>query len=281
MKLALALALLAGCSGFIDDKAASSTLKILRHTSTAAGRLGDVQLARDALPGGIIQLEAFALAYPGHRDFRVMHADSLCQYAIAFVFDDWEDATFTGRDADATRLADRLGPLLDSCVAAQRALLPANWTVETTTRAQVPHVLWLGMAGSVRIALSPLANLPKLPEVKATLTKSATLWPGYHDADAELMLGMLEAAQSAMFRGADGSAWFDKARKLSPPGNLNIDVLYARGVAVAHKDRELFTTTLERVISADMSQWPERRLANEMARMKARRYLAAVDKLIR
>lgn len=285
---------LGGCASFIDDKAASSTLRILTSSTEAAQRQRDPELAREALPGAILQLEAFALAYPGHREFRVMHADALCQYAVAFLFDDWEAAAFANRADDVDRLVDRLTGLLDACVDAQLALLPATWhdayakgpaavaaLLPAMTRAQVPHVLWLGTTGAVRIATAPLQHLATVPAVKAILARCATITPGLRDAEAEVLLGTLEAALSGVFRDRpDGSVYFAQARKLAGEGALAVDVMYARGIAVAHKDRALFTQTLERVIAMDVERWPERRLANELARKKAKRYLAAIDALI-
>ena len=67
---------------------------------------------------------------------------------------------------------------------------------------------------------------------------------------------------------------------MAGPGALIVDVMFARGTAVARKDRALFTSTLEKVLATDPTQWPERRLANELARKKARRYLAAIEKLL-
>jgi hypothetical protein len=84
-----------------------------------------------------------------------------------------------------------------------------------------------------------------------------------------------------MFPGKpDGSAYFDRARQLSGERVLDVEVMFARSVAVARKDRALFTTTLERVAHADIERWPARRLANALAHRKAARYLAAIDVLI-
>lgn len=291
---ALALFALAGCSSFIDDKAASSTLRILSKSTEAAQRQRDPDLAREAMPGGILQLEAFALAYPDRREFRVMHADAVCQYAVAFVFDDWEAAAFANRTEDVDRLGDRLTDLLGSCVDAQLALLPAAWRtaydkgpaalgplLPAMTREQVPHVLWLGTTGAVRIAIAPLQHLSTVPAITAVLTRCAATSPGLRDAEAEILLGTLDAALASVFKDKpDGSAHFERARKLAGEGVLAVDVMYARGVAVAHKDRALFTQTLERVLATDLDKWPDRRLTNALARKKAKRYLAAIDTLI-
>ena len=93
--------------------------------------------------------------------------------------------------------------------------------------------------------------------------------------DAEIMLGTLQAAQARLLGGPDGDALFARARTLAGEGALMVEVMYARGVAVARKDRAEFEAILERVIAADVERWPHRRLANELARRKAARYLAA------
>lgn len=285
-------ALSAGCSGFIQRQAADSTYAILQKSQVAARRQSDVQLAREALPGGIVQLDAFALAYPDHRGFRVMHAEALCQYVTAFVFDDWEDASLAKRP-DAERLARRVENLLGQCVEANLALLPEPWRkarnagadawsaqLATATRAELDALRWLAMSDSLLLALDPIRRLPTLPIMQKTLERVIELAPGSHESDAELVLGTLQAGTSKYFHGPDGSQLFDRARKQQGPGALMVEVMFARAVAVAKSDRALFTATLQRVLDADLAAWPELRLANELAQIKARRYLAAIDQLI-
>jgi hypothetical protein len=288
--IALVLAV-AGCSGFIDKQAASSTYRILGKSVEASRRQADLELARAAVPGGLIQLETFALAYPDHRGFRVLHADALCQFGLAFVFDDWEDAQLAGRTDEATAIATRLDGLLASCVDANLALLPPAYRdahargelaslLPSATVAHARPLIWIASVLAVRIAIEPAAHLGSLPTAIAMLARTAELAPGAHDAQGEIMLGTLEAARARFVAGPDGSARFAAARRALGDGALIVDVMYARAIAVAKQDRALFTSTLERVLVADLARWPERRLSNELARRKARRYLAAADALI-
>lgn len=260
---------------------------------TVAKRQADIELARDAMPGGLMQLQTFALAYPDHQGFKTLNAEASCQYAIGFVFDDWEDAKLTGRTDEADRLARRLGPLLKMCVDANLALLPSAWRdarardpdatialLPSATRAQVPALLWIASADAVELALEPMKHLGKLGMIKAQLATCSKLAPGFHDADAELLLATLTSALSMLPGGSDGAAEFARARKLAGEGALIVDVMMARGVGVARKDRALFESTLQQVLAADVSKWPERRLSNELAKRKARRYLAASQTLL-
>lgn len=282
-----------GCSGFIDRQAATSTYRILEKSMEAARRQPDLELARDAMPGGLMQLEAFSLAYPEHRGFRTLHTDTFCQYAVAFVFDDWEDATLGGRDAEVERLATRLGPLLERCIDANLDRLPSAWRAARdqgsdaviallpgAKREHVPALLWIATASSVRLAIDPLRHFSELAAIQAVLARCSELAPGFHDADAELLLATLVAARSQVFGGDDGSTQFARARELAGEGALIVDVMAARGTAVVRKDRAALEATLARVIATDVSRWPERRLRNELALRKARRYLDAAAVLV-
>ena len=116
--------------------------------------------------------------------------------------------------------------------------------------------------------------------ITTTLERCVALEPGFHGADAELLLGTLAAGRSQFLGGADGEAWFAQARAGAGEGALLVDVMFARGTLVARQDRDQFERTLRAVLAADVTRWPERRLTNELARRKAARYLAAIDRLI-
>ncbi|MDX2088892.1 MAG: TRAP transporter TatT component family protein [Kofleriaceae bacterium] len=285
--------LVTACSGFIDKQAANSTLRILEKSQLAAQRQPDLELAREAMPAGIIQLEAFALAYPSQRAFARMHADALCQYGVGFVFDDWEDADLLGRTEEAARLAPRVVQLARACIDANLALLPPAWStarrqggaawdamIAKATRADVPALLWITTADAVQLAIDPMKGIDKLGSITVALERSIALAPGFRESAAEILLGTLEAGRSQFLGGADGSARFAQARAQLGDSALMPRVMFARGTAVARKDHALFTSTLQAALAVDLTPWPDRRLANELARRKAARYLAAIERLI-
>jgi hypothetical protein len=289
----ITLLLLTGCSSFIEKRAASSTFAILKRGNVAASRLADVELARAAAPGGIVQMAAFAEAYPKHRGFRELYADAVCQYAKGFVFDDWEAAQLGGRADEARRIATRLHGLLTTCIDASFALLPDPWRaaaadnakwnalLASAQREHVPALLHIGSAEAVRVAVDPMAaGIPRLQRAIATLTRCTTVAPGFRDAEGEIFLGSLLAGMSRFLGGADGEAQFAAARRVLGRSAILVDVVYARSIAVARGDRELFLRHLDAALAVDLSRFPDRRLSNELARLKAERYRAAVDSLI-
>ncbi len=144
----------------------------------------------------------------------------------------------------------------------------------------MPQLLWIATSDAVVLALDPMRNLSKLDSIIAALKRCIALEPGYHDSDAELLLGTLEAGASRFVGGPDGSARFAQARAQLGDGALLVDVMYARSTLVAKRDRARLAVTLRAVLAADLTRWPERRLANELARRKAERYLALIDQLV-
>ncbi len=292
IRFTLFLVAVAGCRSFIDNQAADSTYRILSKAQEVGRRQSDLELARAAMPGGIFQLETFALAYPDHRGFKLMHAETLCQYGVSFVFDDWEDADLHGKTDLAADLGARAVRFAVACADANLSLLPLSWrtaraqggaawdeVVSKATRAHVPQLLWIATTDAIALAIDPAKHIANLPSTVAALERCIALAPGFHDSDAEILLGTLEAGRSQFLGGSDGERRFETARAQQGRGAFLVDVMYARGSLVAQKDRARFASTLQSVVAADLTAFPARRLANELARRKALRYLAAIDRL--
>jgi len=72
---------------------------------------------------------------------------------------------------------------------------------------------------------------------------------------------------------------FDRALTLTRRRFLLVQVTKAQTLAVQLQDRALFDKLLGEVLAAKLSIYPEQRLANVVAKRKARRLLARADEL--
>lgn len=274
----------AGCSGMISRRVADETYRVMVASRDAAASESDVEIARTAWPAGIVQLSAFVRAYPEHRGMRELLAETVCQYATAVGLDDWEAAVLEHREAAGP--AARGLVLAARCEAAALDVLGARWrearaesfaAVTALVARAVPEdaagLLWLGVAETCELAIDPLHHLGALVLADAALRRSAELAPGLADATAELTLASLRAATSKLLGGDDGAQALARARSATGGRVLLVEVVAARGAAVAHGDRAGFESTLRRVLAADLARWPEHRMVNELAVRKARRYL--------
>jgi hypothetical protein len=290
----LVLLLLAtSCTSFIERRAASSTFSIMEGSKVAMQRSSDTELARIASPGGLVQLEAFHLAYPGHRGFLALLTEGYCQYAVGFVLPDWERSVVAGDRQKSEKLRQRALSLFDKCSSLGLQLLGKNWqeayagsTLEArivaAKKRDVAGMVWLAFGMVNRIALDPFQTRRRaeLEVAQALLERVIELDESHNDAIAHLMLGALASSRPRLLGGdpEQGKRHFLRAKELTGDGMLMIDVVFARSYGVTTGNREFFVETLERVTRADPSLWPERRLANALAIEKASVYLRARER---
>src|SRR5690242_17731313 len=80
----------AGCESFQFNLAVGSTAMVVKKGSRALDRESDVQLAREGLPGTVLQLATFNTAAPDNPTFAELTAQAFAQYAFGFLEDDLE-----------------------------------------------------------------------------------------------------------------------------------------------------------------------------------------------
>src|SRR5690242_17599603 len=102
MRLPLALLAISvgGCSGVIEHSAAKTTANILEKAQPSLQRESDYDLAAKAVPGALKTIEGFYVA-DENPQLRAIITEGYCQYATAFVEDEWEVAKFAGKIDDA------------------------------------------------------------------------------------------------------------------------------------------------------------------------------------
>ena len=124
--------------------------------------------------------------------------------------------------------------------------------------------------------------LAYIPVVQAILLRVVELDKAAPPKDEQLAafphvaLGMIYSAASVQFGGkpADAAREFQTALDVTHGKMMLARALYGYQVGRQTNNRKLFHDQLVQVMSTDPAIWPEQRLANEVARRKARRYLS-------
>lgn len=287
--VSLAMVVLAsGCVGYIDRQAAKSTYGIVKNSKRAMQGTTDVEFARLAIPGGLVQLEAFHLAYPNHRGFLKLLSEGQCQYAMGFVYGEWELDSLSGDGRGLEQSRPRALAALERCRTLGLELLGSRWqglesleewqtALASAKKKHVPGLTWVALAMTNTIAIDPLKpqRLGEIKVVESLLETVVALDEGYDNAIAHVMLGALACSRPRLLGGNSelGREHFDKARTLAGPEVHMTDVIFARTCAVAIGDRNLFKKTLGNVARAQTPRSSELSLANALARQKARLYL--------
>jgi hypothetical protein len=281
---------LAGCANALQRAALDNTAAMMWRAQAAMEQESDLTIARAAVSPGLKQAEGLYVTNPDSLVLQRLLARGYCGYA-AFVQDDSELAVIEQRFDDADRLADRAASLYLRCL--NYALLPlgdgwsptllfAGGTELESRLARVPRrhareLLWagVGLGGAINMKMGDLRVVAQLGKVELLLRRAIELDPGHESGMAMAVLGSLQCGRSQALGGelAAGRDNIEAALRASGGKMLMAKVLLARHCAVNAPDRALFHETLIDVLRTAPNVWPEQRLANELARHKARVYL--------
>src|SRR5512146_1480537 len=119
MRLCLGVALVAMAScgepGPLQHAAAKTTAQILAMAQPALQSESDYELASRAIPGALKTIEGFYAA-DGNPILREILTEGYCQYATAFVEDEWEVAKFAKKLDDIAYDNERASKMFTRCM---------------------------------------------------------------------------------------------------------------------------------------------------------------------
>ena len=290
---------LAGCGDFMLNVTVDSTAPVLKRASASFDAESDVQLAREALPGNLKTIDGFLAARPENADLLELTALGYVQYAFGFLEDDLESLP-PGDSPRRSELVARCTDLYDRAydiglrqVALERAEVRAiarqgkldalGPVLARVGKDSVPGLTWAGfaLASAINLHRDDIERVADLPRAIALLERSYQLDRGYYVYNSALTLGVIYASQTRAVGGNPDRArqLFEEVVSATQGRYLMAKVLMARYYATVVQDRTLFERTLKEVLATPGSIWPQQRLANELARRRAARYLAQAEDL--
>lgn len=276
--------------------AANSTAKVFDRAAPAFEEYFDYDLAGAAAPGSILQLEGVLRVVPENK----LVIERLCRAYVGYTFGFVEDAIEVAELAGDFEEADRQRGRARMFYRRARDLA-VHWIsldhegMQDAIRAGaeeferwVRHnfndpedagiLLWTGYSwGSfINQSKDDMGAVADLPYARILVERSASLDPRYYHGAATTFLAVV---QTNMMGGDLDVAQelFDNAFELSERHALLVHVNMARHYAVKRGDRELFLRLLREVLEAG-DPLPAARLSNRVARRRAERYLANVDR---
>ena len=286
---------LGGCD--IAKFTADSTAGVFERAAPAFESYWDYDLAGEAVPATIVQLEGIVRVVPDNDAILAQLSQAYIGYAYGWVEADVEKLEFEGDydGADAQRKRARTMYLRALDLTRDRVRLQ-NADIDEVLKGSVEDVeawlrtafvnkedaeilLWHGYAwGSyINMAKDDMEAVADLPYAEAFVVRSIELDPDYYHAAGYTFMGVATASEM----GADldkAKAYFNKALARTERRALLTQVNMARYYAVQIGDHELFDKLLAEVMEAD-DPLPEARLANVMARERATLYIDNADQL--
>jgi tetratricopeptide (TPR) repeat protein len=273
---------------------ANLTAPILHEASKAFAMENDLEFARQAAPGNLVTLVGFLYSTPDNRYLLHTVAQGFTEYAFGFLEDDLDlipddeknEARRKHLVARATDMYDRsLGFALRLIATDDKHFDAAFKKDVAATEAEAKKLdedstaglLFGGMAlaSAINLNRNDVARVVDLPKAIAMIKRSYELNPKFHNCTAAMLLGVVYSSQGKAMGGNPELAkkYFDEAIANTQGKFLMTKVMFARFYAVVTQDRPLFESTLKGVLTAPADIYPEQRLANEIAKRRAKRYL--------
>ena len=273
---ALCTLLLQGCS--LQTFALRSIDSVFDNAVASVMAEGDLRLAEPAIAGNLKLLEGVVASDPQNLKFLLLACEGYTSYALAFADDSPERAVmFNGRAEKygVRALVQRGIPqkvFRSDAPSMQAALARLG-------REDVPLVFWTASAWANRVYLQmedPDA-LADLPCINAMMEWVRDRDANYFFGGPWLYFGTYFSSIPPALGGKPERAResFERAVAASQGRFLMTYVLYARYYAVEMQDEALFQDLLNKVVDSSVDVLPEQRLANAVAKKRARQLLAA------
>ncbi len=298
----MAAGLALGQAACMQRLAANSTARIMNRASPALQTFSDPALAEASLPYSITQMEGLLLVIPDNSGLQVNLMRALGSFGFGFLEDRMEEAEVAddegriehyrnratmaylrGRALGFEQLTREEGAEGGAQGAYRRGINAwKSYLRRFDDREHAGMVFWLGYNWARHI------NLNKNdPDVLADLSFAIAIFERALQLDPTYMNYAPCAAMAAYYSRAAPSLGgepersrelFERAINGTQRHFLTYLVLQARAYAVMVQDRALYRRLLEEVINAG-DVMPEQRLANQIAKRRARRYLDQIDDL--
>jgi hypothetical protein len=136
-------------------------------------------------------------------------------------------------------------------------------------------------AGWIMLNLDNSEAFIDVSRVEELMKRTLNLDEKYHYAGPHLVLGGFYGSRTKILGGSPKKARFHFKRSLEINKRkfLLTQLMFAKTYAVQTQDRDLFESLLKEVLETSLNSFPEQRLANEVAKQKAKDLLGAIDDL--
>ena len=279
--LAATVFLQTGCS--TQRLAVRLTGNLITNGAPALYEESDPIFAEQAIASNLKLLEVLLRNDPQNDALLLMLAEGYTSYALGFIEDRSPEraSTFYLRARDyALRILERdkrlsraLHGTVDELKVALQQLSP-KYTAALFWCANA----WGSYINLNRTSTDAIADLPRVQEMMNQVLRwdETFFYGGPH-----MFLGTLYASRPPILGGNPDLArkHFERCLEINQGRFLMAKLFYAKFYAVQVQDRELFHRLLQEILDAPADILPEQRLANVLAKQKARALLAKEDEL--
>jgi hypothetical protein len=257
-----------------------STATLLEEVARSSYRQSDLRMIREGTPAYLMLMDGMIEAWPDNEQLLIAAAQSYSSFASIFVEDqDKEYANLLlGRGRDyALRSLERRG-LKDPL---QSPFEDFKESVKNLGKRDVPYLFWGATcwANWIRLNLDSIEALAELPKVELMMKRVLEIDERFYYGGPHLFMGIWFSSWPKMLGGdlKKAQEHFLKALEFGKGKFLMAYVYYANYYARQAFDKDLFISTLQKVLEIPADISPELILLNTVAKMKAKELLTHVD----
>ncbi len=277
----LCLMLLVSCS--TQRMAAQLAFPLVQGQYKAMQEEADLGLAAEAIPSNLKMMEGLLKGDESSMPILNNLAEGFCSYSFSFIEDSNPERASAlyqrGRGYAVRSLAESSG-VKDLLTLTGKEF---QFVLKGMNANDLPALFWLGQcwSGWLMLNLGSPETFADISRVEWLMKRTADLDEDYHYAGPHLALGGFYGSRTKMLGGDPEKAryHFERNLELNQRKFLLTQLIYARTYAVQSQDKELFGRLLKEILDSSSNALPEQRLANEVAKQKARKLLDMADEL--
>jgi len=256
-----------------------ATALLLEEVAKASSRQSDLRLLREGTPAYLMLIDGMIQAVPDNDRLLLAGAQSYSSFASLFMQEqdnEYANLLYEKGKQYALRSLEARGfrnPL-------ERPFDDFKQGLKGLTKKEVPYLFWAATcwANWIRLNLDSVEAVSELPRVEWLMKRALELDEGYYYGGPHLFMGIWFASRPKIAGGDLNKAQehFLKAFQLGQGKFLMAYVYYAKYYAQKTMDKELFTSTLQKVMETPVDTSPNLILINTVAKKEAKESLNRV-----
>ncbi len=275
------LSLLFLSSGCLPNKklTVGATATLLEEVARASSRQSDLRILREGMPAYLMLIDGMIQALPDNDRLLIAGAQSYSSFASLFVEEndrEYANSLYSRGKHYALRSLERRGfkqPL-------QRPFDDFRHALRHLGKKDTPYLFWAATcwANWIRLNVDSIEAVSELPRVEWMMKRVLELDEGFYYGGPHLFMGIWLASRPKIAGGDLNKAreHFLRALELGRGKFLMAYVYYAKFYARKMMDRELFVSTLQKVLETPAETSPDLILANTVAKKEAKELLGRV-----
>ena len=256
-----------------------ATATLLEEVARASYRQSDLRILREGMPAYLMLIDGMVQTVPDNEQLLIAAAQSYSSFASLFVEGqdkEYANLLYERGKQYALRSLEMRGfkePL-------QRPFDDFKEGLKRLGKKDVPYIFWAATCwvNWIRLNLDSIEAISELPRVESLMKRALELDEGFYYGGPHLFMGIWFASRPKIVGGdlKKAQEHFLKALDLGQGKFLMAYVYYANYYARKMTDKDLFTSTLQKVLETPAETSPDLVLLNTVAKKQAKELLSHV-----